>query len=48
MIKTSAELAAQLRSAFKQLHRYLTECVELAVQGGSEDYLAWLAGEVSG
>ncbi|MGA3053080.1 MAG: divalent-cation tolerance protein CutA [Candidatus Korobacteraceae bacterium] len=49
VIKTTAELAAQLRSAFKQLHPYeLPECVELAVQGGSEDYLAWLAGEVSG
>jgi periplasmic divalent cation tolerance protein len=49
VIKTTAEHAAQMRSAFKQLHPYeLPECVELAVQGGSEDYLAWLAGEVSG
>jgi periplasmic divalent cation tolerance protein len=49
VIKTTAELAAQLHSAFKQLHPYeLPECVELAVQGGSDDYLAWLAGEVSG
>ena len=49
VIKTTAEHAAQLRSAFKELHPYeLPECVELAVQGGSEDYLAWLAGEVSG
>ena len=49
VIKTTAELAAQLHSAFRQLHPYeLPECVELAVQGGSEDYLAWLAGEISG
>ena len=48
LIKTTAELAAQLRSALKELHAYeLPECVELAVQGGSEEYLAWLAGEVS-
>ncbi len=49
VIKTTAELAAQLRSAFKELHPYeLPECIELAVQGGSEEYLGWLAGEVSG
>ena len=48
VIKTTSELAGQLHSAFKQLHPYeLPECVELGVQGGSEDYLAWLAGEVS-
>ena len=49
VIKTNAEHATQLRSAFNELHPYdLPECVELAVQGGSEEYLAWLAGEVSG
>ncbi len=49
VIKTTAEHAAQLRSAFKELHPYeLPECVELGVQGGSEEYLAWLAGEVRG
>jgi periplasmic divalent cation tolerance protein len=48
LIKTTAERAVQLRSAFKELHPYeLPECVELPVQGGSEDYLAWLTGEVS-
>jgi periplasmic divalent cation tolerance protein len=47
LIKTTAEHAPQLQAAFKELHPYeLPECVELAVQGGSEDYLAWLAGEV--
>ncbi len=49
IIKTTTEHATQLRSAFKELHPYeLPECVELAVEGGSEEYLAWLAGEVSG
>ena len=48
LIKTTAESAAQLRSAFKALHPYeLPECVELAVSAGSEEYLAWLAAEVS-
>jgi periplasmic divalent cation tolerance protein len=47
LIKTTAEHAPQLQAAFKELHPYeLPECVELAVQGSSEDYLAWLAGEV--
>jgi periplasmic divalent cation tolerance protein len=49
VIKTNAEHSAQLRSAFKELHPYeLPECVELAIEGGSEEYLGWLAGEVSG
>ncbi len=48
LIKTTAEHAAQLRSAFKEMHPYeLPECVELAIEAGSEDYLAWLAAEVS-
>ena len=48
LIKTTAEHAAQLRSAFRGLHPYeLPECVELAIEGGSEEYLAWLAAEVS-
>ena len=48
LIKTTAESAAQLRSALKALHPYeLPECVEVAVAGGSEEYLAWLAAEAS-
>jgi periplasmic divalent cation tolerance protein len=48
LIKTTAEHAAQLRSAFEALHPYeVPECVELAINGGSEEYLAWLAAEVS-
>ena len=49
LIKTTAAHAPQLCSIFKELHPYdLPECVELALHGGSEDYLAWLAGEVGG
>lgn len=49
LIKTTAECAERLRAALKALHPYeLPECVELAVTGGSEQYLAWVAAEVSG
>jgi periplasmic divalent cation tolerance protein len=48
LIKTTAECVAQLRAALRSLHPYeLPECVELAVTGGSEEYLAWVAAEVS-
>jgi len=37
-----------LQSAFKELHPYeLPECVQLPIVGGSDDYLNWLAAEVS-
>ncbi|MGO9515607.1 MAG: divalent-cation tolerance protein CutA [Candidatus Korobacteraceae bacterium] len=49
LIKTTMEHIAKLQAAFKELHPYeLPECVELAIEGGSEAYLAWLAGEVGG
>jgi len=48
LIKTTAAHAAELQSAFQGLHPYeLPECVQLPVEGGSEEYLAWLAAEVS-
>ena len=48
VIKTTSERASQLRSVLKELHPYeLPECIELAVEGGSEEYLAWLAAESS-
>ena len=48
LIKTTAEHAPQLQAAFKELHPYeLPECVELTVEGGSGEYLAWLAAAVS-
>jgi periplasmic divalent cation tolerance protein len=47
LIKTTTAQTAQLRAAFKELHPYeLPECLELAIDGGSEPYLAWLAGAV--
>jgi len=49
LIKITTEHAAHLQAAFRELHPYeLPECVELAIDGGSEAYLAWLAGEVGG
>lgn len=49
LIKTDAERAAQLPLAFKELHSYeLPECVEVMVEGGSGEYLAWIAAELSG
>jgi periplasmic divalent cation tolerance protein len=48
LIKTTAEHAGRLESAFKELHPYeLPECVQLSIDHGNEDYLAWLAAEVS-
>ena len=49
LIKTTAECSAQLRSDLKSLHPYeLPECLEISVDGGSEEYLAWIAAAVSG
>jgi periplasmic divalent cation tolerance protein len=49
LIKTMTAQAAQLRAAINELHPYeLPEYLELAIDGGSEEYLAWLAGEVEG
>ncbi len=49
IIKTTAERASRLEAAFKDLHPYeLPERVEISVEGGSETYLSWIAGEVEG
>jgi len=49
VIKTTADQAARLEAAFKELHPYeLPERVELSVEGGSEPYLAWIMSEVEG
>jgi len=49
IIKTTSEQASRMEAAFKELHPYeLPERIELAVEGGSESYLAWLTGEVQG
>ena len=46
IIKTTSEQASRLQAAFQALHPYdLPERVELSVEGGSEAYLSWIAGE---
>lgn len=47
VIKTSLDRADQLMSELKGLHPYeVPEIIEIAVSGGGEQYLAWLAAEV--
>lgn len=49
MIKTSAARFAEVRGAIRQLHSYeLPECVALAIEDGSEEYLNWIETSVSG
>jgi periplasmic divalent cation tolerance protein len=47
MIKTTAEGFASVRDAIRTLHSYeLPECLALAVDDGSSEYLEWLADSV--
>ncbi len=47
LIKTSAERAADLATAFAELHPYeVPEHVELSIEGGSDRYLGWLDAQV--
>jgi periplasmic divalent cation tolerance protein len=48
LIKTTAERASELAAAFAELHAYeLPERVEVAIEGGSTDYLEWLGAQVA-
>ena len=48
LIKTSAERSGELAAAFAELHPYeLPERVELDLEGGSAEYLSWVASEVA-
>src|SRR6266567_41804 len=43
LIKTTAEKFSQVRDAISELHSYdLPECIALAIEDGSPDYLAWI------
>jgi periplasmic divalent cation tolerance protein len=47
LIKTTAAAVESVRTRLRRLHSYeLPECVEIAVEGGSSEYLAWLGDEV--
>jgi periplasmic divalent cation tolerance protein len=44
VIKTSAELFSAVRDAITATHSYdLPECIALAIEDGSPEYLQWLA-----
>jgi uncharacterized protein involved in tolerance to divalent cations len=48
LIKTTAERAAELAAAFAEIHPYeLPERVEVSIDGGSDNYLEWLSGQVT-
>ena len=47
VIKTTAAAFVRVREVIKELHSYdLPECVCLAVEDGSAEYLAWLGDSV--
>ncbi len=42
IVKTTANAFSSLREALGELHSYeLPECIEIAITGGSTDYLKW-------
>jgi periplasmic divalent cation tolerance protein len=44
LIKTSAERFEDVSSAISELHSYeVPECISLAIEDGSGDYLKWMA-----
>jgi len=43
LIKTSSTMFPEVRDAILELHSYeLSECVEIAVEDGSSEYLQWV------
>ena len=47
VIKTSQKRYKAIEKAIRELHSYeLPEVVSVAIEGGSKDYLKWLAGQV--
>ncbi len=47
IIKTAAAQFERVRAALRELHSYeLPECIELAVEDGSAEYLAWIGENV--
>ena len=43
LIKTTADKFAAVRDAIRELHSYeLPECIAIAIEDGSPDYLQWL------
>jgi periplasmic divalent cation tolerance protein len=47
LIKTTAAAFERVRDAIKEMHSYeLPECLCLAIEGGSSEYLQWLEDSV--
>jgi periplasmic divalent cation tolerance protein len=48
LIKTTVEKFPNVRTAIRELHSYdLPECIAIAVEDGSEEYLDWIADSVA-
>jgi periplasmic divalent cation tolerance protein len=48
IVKTTQSAFAEVREAIAQLHSYdLPECISIAVEDGSADYLQWIGESVS-
>jgi periplasmic divalent cation tolerance protein len=49
LIKTSAEYLPRVCDAIRELHSYdLPECIAIAIEDGSSEYLDWLANSLKG
>jgi periplasmic divalent cation tolerance protein len=47
LVKTTAAALEKIRQTIRELHSYeLPECIEIPVEGGSAEYLAWIGEEV--
>ncbi|HTT20139.1 MAG TPA: divalent-cation tolerance protein CutA [Candidatus Sulfotelmatobacter sp.] len=48
LIKTTAEKFDDVRDAIRELHSYdLPECIAIAIEDGSADYLEWIGESVA-
>jgi len=48
LIKTSADKFAEVRDAIRVLHSYeMPECIAIAIEDGSSDYLEWIGESVA-
>ena len=49
LIKTTAALLESVANAIRELHSYeLPECIQLSIEAGSAEYLAWIEKSVVG
>ena len=49
LIKTTVDKFPHVRTAIRELHSYdLPECIAIAVEDGSKEYLDWIADSVAG